>query len=275
MAEVYRSNTERGAPGGGDRGAVDRDFLPTRQIHRRRISTGAHNAVIGSIVDVLVVIIGRELTFGIPAVGGGVSPRRALNPVTRIVILERRGRRRAAGRLSNLNQLVRTRATRADRVVGGGGGRRTNTVLDHRRAVADLVVLELGPIRFSATHISGNNVVLGHRAITVSGSPRHFKAPQTVKTEALVILRRRSSGRLVLDARDVARRVVPIGQGERCAEVLPVTALDRLATLEEAEEFYEEFYPGDNLTPRAVAMVNAILASGPLERPEVPTPIVF
>jgi hypothetical protein len=40
--------------------------------------------------------------------------------------------------------------------------------------------------------------------------------------------------------------------------------------LEACENFYEEFYPGDNLAPRAVSIVTAILAEGPLDVPESP-----
>ena len=42
------------------------------------------------------------------------------------------------------------------------------------------------------------------------------------------------------------------------------------ATLAEAEALYEDFYPGDSLSDRAVGMVTAILASGPITAPETP-----
>ncbi|NQX36455.1 hypothetical protein [Herbiconiux sp. VKM Ac-2851] len=46
-------------------------------------------------------------------------------------------------------------------------------------------------------------------------------------------------------------------------------------TLEACEDFYEGFYPGDGLAPRAVNIVTAILAEGPPQAPESPPPIVL
>jgi len=51
--------------------------------------------------------------------------------------------------------------------------------------------------------------------------------------------------------------------------------LCRITTLEDAEDLYEEFYPGDVLTPRAVSMVAAILAGGPPEKTEPPLQIAL
>ena len=42
------------------------------------------------------------------------------------------------------------------------------------------------------------------------------------------------------------------------------------ATLAEAELLYEEFYPGDSLSDRAIQMVTTILENGPIEAPEAP-----
>lgn len=41
-------------------------------------------------------------------------------------------------------------------------------------------------------------------------------------------------------------------------------------TLAAAEDLYEEFYPGDSLSDRAIHMVTSILASGPITAPEAP-----
>jgi hypothetical protein len=46
-----------------------------------------------------------------------------------------------------------------------------------------------------------------------------------------------------------------------------------IGTLDETEDLYEEFYAGDSLDPRAVAMVTAILAEGALEKPTQPAPL--
>ena len=43
-----------------------------------------------------------------------------------------------------------------------------------------------------------------------------------------------------------------------------------MGTLADAEALYEEFYPGDSLSDRAIQMVTTILANGPIEAPETP-----
>jgi hypothetical protein len=44
-------------------------------------------------------------------------------------------------------------------------------------------------------------------------------------------------------------------------------------TLKDAEELYEEFYPGAALVPRAEMIVNAILNGEPTPAPPSPGPI--
>ena len=44
-------------------------------------------------------------------------------------------------------------------------------------------------------------------------------------------------------------------------------------TREEAETLYEEFYPGDYLSDRAMHMVDAILADGPPPEPDALPPL--
>lgn len=63
--------------------------------------------------------------------------------------------------------------------------------------------------------------------------------------------------------------------GRDTRDIRFLLGLCRIATCEEAEEFYEEFYPGDSLAPRAVGMVTAILADGPVRPPEPPDPIAL
>ena len=46
-----------------------------------------------------------------------------------------------------------------------------------------------------------------------------------------------------------------------------------IATFDEAEDLYEEFYPGDGLDPRAVTIVTTILSEGVLQIPKQPGPI--
>lgn len=54
------------------------------------------------------------------------------------------------------------------------------------------------------------------------------------------------------------------------ASLLVIVGLDNI---EDIDDFYETYYPGDNLSDRAVAMVNRILAVGLPERPpEMPPP---
>ncbi|MGV8858745.1 hypothetical protein [Rhodoglobus sp.] len=49
-------------------------------------------------------------------------------------------------------------------------------------------------------------------------------------------------------------------------------SLCEISSLDDADELYEEFYPGDSLDPRAVSMVTAILADGKSDTPP-PGPI--
>lgn len=63
--------------------------------------------------------------------------------------------------------------------------------------------------------------------------------------------------------------------GRDTRDIRMLLSLCEIATLDEAEVFYEEFYPGDGLDPRAVAIVSAILATGAVEAPAPPGPISF
>lgn len=61
--------------------------------------------------------------------------------------------------------------------------------------------------------------------------------------------------------------------GRDTRDIRMLLALCGIHTLDEADELYEQFYPGDALTSRAVAMVTAILADGWSPMPESPGPI--
>jgi hypothetical protein len=63
--------------------------------------------------------------------------------------------------------------------------------------------------------------------------------------------------------------------GRDTRDIRQLLALCGIATLAEAESFYEDFYPGDLLPERAVGMVQRILADGPLTVPESPGPVHF
>jgi len=63
--------------------------------------------------------------------------------------------------------------------------------------------------------------------------------------------------------------------GRDTRDIRLLLSLCRIHTLEECENFYEEFYPGDGLAPRAVSIVDAIFAEGPLQAPESPEPVVL
>lgn len=63
--------------------------------------------------------------------------------------------------------------------------------------------------------------------------------------------------------------------GRDTGDIRRLLGLCRVDTLEACEDFYEEFYPGDNLAPRAVSIVTAILAEGPLDVPESPRPVAL
>ena len=69
------------------------------------------------------------------------------------------------------------------------------------------------------------------------------------------------------DARDEAPSQQPRTRHERHPSLLKLCAI---TTLDEAEELYEDFYPGDLLTERAIDMVTRILDAG--LPPEVPSP---
>lgn len=63
--------------------------------------------------------------------------------------------------------------------------------------------------------------------------------------------------------------------GRDTRDIRLLLGLCRITTLEDAEDLYEEFYPGDVLTPRAISMVAAILAGGPAEKSEPPQQIAL
>ena len=61
--------------------------------------------------------------------------------------------------------------------------------------------------------------------------------------------------------------------GRDVNDIRQLLALCSVTTLEEAEEHYEDFYPGDGLSDRAIGMVERILDGGlPTEVPS-PGPI--
>lgn len=62
--------------------------------------------------------------------------------------------------------------------------------------------------------------------------------------------------------------------GRDTRDIRLLLGLCQVTTLEDAEDFYEEFYPGDGLTPRAISMVVAILADPP-EMSEPPQQIAL
>ncbi len=61
--------------------------------------------------------------------------------------------------------------------------------------------------------------------------------------------------------------------GRDTRDIRLLLALCEIRTLEDAEELYEEFYPGDLLTDRAERMVIAILDGEPTPPPPSPGPI--
>jgi hypothetical protein len=58
--------------------------------------------------------------------------------------------------------------------------------------------------------------------------------------------------------------------GRDTRDIRLLLGLCEIATLEDSEDLYEEFYPGDGLTTRAVGIVNAILGDGPIAAPQSP-----
>jgi hypothetical protein len=63
--------------------------------------------------------------------------------------------------------------------------------------------------------------------------------------------------------------------GRDTRDIRLLLGLCGIGTLEACEDFYETFYPGDGLAPRAVTILTAILAEGPPQAPESPPPVVF
>lgn len=61
--------------------------------------------------------------------------------------------------------------------------------------------------------------------------------------------------------------------GRDTRDIRLLLALCQVHTLADAEELYEEFYPGDALVPRAEKIVNAILNGEPTPAPPSPGPI--
>ena len=63
--------------------------------------------------------------------------------------------------------------------------------------------------------------------------------------------------------------------GRDTRDIRLLLGLCQITTLEEAQDFYEDFYPGDGLTPRTISMVAAILADGLPQAPEPPEPVAL
>lgn len=61
--------------------------------------------------------------------------------------------------------------------------------------------------------------------------------------------------------------------GRDTDDIRRLLALCGVESLDAAEELYEDYYPGDALSDRAVGMVEAIFAAGPLAEPEPPGPL--
>ena len=81
---------------------------------------------------------------------------------------------------------------------------------------------------------------------------------QVASKEALLAMKLRAN-RPGRDTRDIRLRL----------------SLCEIGTLGEVEDFYEDFYPGDSLDPRAVSMVTAIFAESAIEKPMPPGPMNF
>ena len=60
--------------------------------------------------------------------------------------------------------------------------------------------------------------------------------------------------------------------GRDTRDIRLLLGLCGMTTIAEAESLYEDFYSGDSLSDRALQMVTAILADGPIEAPETPPP---
>ena len=63
--------------------------------------------------------------------------------------------------------------------------------------------------------------------------------------------------------------------GRDTRDIRFLLAMCDIRSLDAAENFYEEFYPGDGLDSRAITIVEAILAEGPLRLPDPLEPIVI
>lgn len=63
--------------------------------------------------------------------------------------------------------------------------------------------------------------------------------------------------------------------GRDTRDIRLLLALCGIDTLDDAESLYEDFYPGDGLSDRAIEMVALILADAPLEVPISPPPPDF
>ena len=61
--------------------------------------------------------------------------------------------------------------------------------------------------------------------------------------------------------------------GRDTRDIRLLLALCNISTLADAEQFYEEFYPGDLLVPRAEMIVTAILSGEPTPVPPSPGPV--
>lgn len=106
--------------------------------------------------------------------------------------------------------------------------------------------------------------------VTATGGEPIFGRPSTWETihdDGLVIIQVASAETLL------AMKLRANRPGRDTDDIRQLLALCDIQSVEAADEFFTEFYPGDALSNRAWKMVTAILEAGPLAKPDAPAPV--
>ncbi|WP_375388340.1 hypothetical protein [uncultured Amnibacterium sp.] len=161
------------------------------------------------------------------------------------------------------------------RIVGGAA-----LALRHhrRRSTVDLDALHVRPGSDAAVAAAADRIAarrgwdagwLNFGVTATGGEPLFGRSPtwETIHDDGLVVVQVASAETLL------AMKLRANRPGRDTDDIRQLLALCEVRTVEAADAFFSEFYPGDALSNRAWRMVTAILEDGPLTKPDPPAPI--
>lgn len=158
------------------------------------------------------------------------------------------------------------------RIVGGAA-----LALRHyrRRSTIDLDALHVRPGSDAAVAAAADRIAARRGwdagwlnfGVTATGGEPLFGRPatwETIHDDGLVVIHVASAETLL------AMKLRANRPGRDTDDIRQLLALCDIRSVEAADEFFSEFYPGDSLSNRAWKMVTAILQHGLLSRPDAP-----